>query len=435
MRKESVAEGGVWTWVRAGAPGVARAGARALGWCLLVGAMMSLGLFLAARALVRPAPGEWATRVPIGPAQIEVGVTPLIQWATTPWIARQLHGHSMPSRLGVVHLTWDEPSQQLPLQCQPCMLRSTSWGGEPLQLAEVQLSVQRQGTQLQGTLRSGAVQASWRGQLRAGALTLHISLPETPVREAFALFANALPEVGRAQIDGTLALDATLELPRQRLTVQPRLTGLAVSGLGTEAWVHARSQCARGLPTPPLGADSWLARAVIAAEDQRFYEHTGYDLVEMVQALQSNQEPDAPLRGASTLTQQVAKLLVTGGERSPLRKLRELLYAVEMEQTLGKARILNLYLEHAPWGATLCGAHAAAHAYFGQRADRLTPAQAVWLAAMLHSPAREGGRWRTSGQINQVREQWVARQVHALRKSQRLQLQNALAKAAWPGQR
>ena len=121
--------------------------------------------------------------------------------------------------------------------------------------------------------------------------------------------------------------------------------------------------------------------------------------------------------------------------RSPLRKLRELLYAVEMEQTLGKARILNLYLEHAPWGATVCGAHAAAHAYFGRRADRLTPAQAVWLAAMLHNPGLEARQWRTSGQINQVRAQWVARQVHALRKSQRQQLQDALAKAAWPGQR
>ena len=60
--------------------------------------------------------------------------------------------------------------------------------------------------------------------------------------------------------------------------------------------------------------------------------------------------PGTPLRGASTLSQQVAKLLVTGGERSPVRKLRELLYAVEMEQTLGKARILRLYLDNAPWG-------------------------------------------------------------------------------------
>ena len=74
-------------------------------------------------------------------------------------------------------------------------------------------------------------------------------------------------------------------------------------------------------------------------------------------------------RGGSTLTQQLAKLLVTGSERSAERKLRELLYAVEMEQTLGKARILQLYLDNAPWGAghLLCGAEAAARRYFKRR--------------------------------------------------------------------
>jgi monofunctional biosynthetic peptidoglycan transglycosylase len=104
----------------------------------------------------------------------------------------------------------------------------------------------------------------------------------------------------------------------------------------------------------------------------------------------------------------VAKLLVTGAVRSPVRKLRELLFAVEMEQTLGKARILHLYLDHAPWGATVCGAQAAAHTYFGKRADQLTAAQAVWLAAMLHNPAMEARQWRSTGQINQARAQWVA---------------------------
>ena len=170
-----------------------------------------------------------------------------------------------------------------------------------------------------------------------------------------------------------------------------------MQGLGTEAWAQAQSQCSQGLPASAkratLRADSLLARAVLAAEDQRFYEHPGYDLVEMNKALRSNQDDrkraQHPLRGASTLSQQVAKLLVTGGERSPVRKLRELLYAVEMEQTLGKARILHLYLSHAPWGATVCGAQAAAHTYFGKRADQLSAAQAVWLAAMLHNPALE----------------------------------------------
>ena len=181
----------------------------------------------------------------------------------------------------------------------------------------------------------------------------------------------------------------------------------------------------------PLGTDSLLARAVLAAEDQRFYEHPGYDLMEMNQALRSNQVEDAPLRGASTLSQQVAKLLVTGAERSPVRKLRELLFAVEMEQTLGKARILHLYLDHVPWGATVCGAQAAAHTYFGKRADQLTAAQAVWLAAMLHNPAVEARHWRTTGQINQARAQWVAGNLRPMSKAQRTKLINEIAKVIW----
>lgn len=210
---------------------------------------------------------------------------------------------------------------------------------------------------------------------------------------------------------------------------------MAVSGLGTETWAQAQSQCSRVLPAAMTGGnmlgDSLLARAVLAAEDQRFYEHPGYDLVEMNKALHNNQAKDANLRGASTLSQQVAKLLITGDERSPVRKLRELLYAVEMEQTLGKARILRLYLDHAPWGANVCGAQAAAHTYFGKRADQLTAAQAVWLAAMLHNPTMEVRHWQASGQINQTRAQWVAANLPHMRKAQRARLCNEIAKANW----
>ena len=140
-------------------------------------------------------------------------------------------------------------------------------------------------------------------------------------------------------------------------------------------------------------------------------------MVEVAHALRSNNQraiqtvsdtPRARLRGASTLSQQVAKLLVTGVERAPVRKLRELLYAVEMEQTLGKARILRLYLDNAPWGATVCGAQAAAHTYFAKRADQLTTDEAVWLAAMLHNPALEARRWAATGRINEPRALWVA---------------------------
>ncbi len=400
-------------------------------------AMLGLSaLLFTARAIVRPAPGDWATTLRVGPLKMDVGVAALVQWGSTPWIARQLHGHTLPTRLGEVRLAWDEANQQLQLHCQPCTLRSSSWGGEPIRLQDVRMTVRRNATELSGTLQSGAVTATWHGTMRPNGITLHIDVPSTQVADGYALFANAIPEVATTQIDGTFALKATLELPSKQLRVQPRLDGMAVSGLGTEAWAQAQSQCSRGLPAAMtranVRADSLLARAVLAAEDQRFYEHPGYDLVEMNKALRSNQAEDATLRGASTLSQQVAKLLVTGGERSPVRKLRELLYAVEMEQTLGKARILQLYLSHAPWGATVCGAHSAAHTYFGKRADQLTAAQAVWLAAMLHNPALEAQRWKARGSINLERAQWVAAGLRPLRRAERTQLLADLAEMGPP---
>ena len=94
----------------------------------------------------------------------------------------------------------------------------------------------------------------------------------------------------------------------------------------------------------------WLERAVIAAEDQRFAEHAGYDLAELRHAIEGNQRRDRAARGASTITQQLARLVYTGDERSLARKVRELLYAVEMERTLGKGRILRLYLAHRAVG-------------------------------------------------------------------------------------
>jgi hypothetical protein len=385
-----------------------------------------LVLFFVARAAIRPAPGAWATTVQVGPATVNIGVASLIWLSTTPWIAQQLDGHTLPSPAGPLRMGWDAKAQALTLHCQPCSLHSTSWGDAALRLPAVDVTVRRSGMLLQGTVAAGAVTATWHGQLSHTSLLLDMGLPDTPVRDGYALFADAIPELATVQIDGTFALRATLSLPSRTLTVEPRLVGMAVQGLGTDQWANAQSTCSRGLPPRAqkvaLGANSLLARAVIAAEDQRFFEHTGYDLVEVMHALRSNnrraaqamqatadaQPGAAGVRGASTLSQQVAKLLVTGGERSPVRKLRELLYAMEMEQTLGKARILRLYLDNAPWGATVCGAQAAAHSYFAKRADQLTKDEAVWLAAMLHNPAMEARRWAATGHINTERAQWVA---------------------------
>jgi membrane peptidoglycan carboxypeptidase len=180
-----------------------------------------------------------------------------------------------------------------------------------------------------------------------------------------------------------------------------------------------------------LTPESWLSRAVIAAEDQRFWDHPGYDIVEVAESFALNQDKQRIARGASTLSQQAARLLVTGGERSPARKLRELLYAVEMEQTLGKARILHLYLDNAPWGEGLCGADAAALHYFGVRANELRMTQAAWLAAMLHNPDMEAKRWAERGTIDTARAQWVLLGMRGMPRPRRMEIAEDIPLLDW----
>ena len=100
-----------------------------------------------------------------------------------------------------------------------------------------------------------------------------------------------------------------------------------------------------------------------------------------------------------------------------------------MEQTLGKARILQLYLDNAPWGGNLCGAEAAARRYFKRSARTLEPAQAVWLAAMLHKPQAVLEQWRRDGHIDAERIKWVAEGIRGISRNQREALLKGVAAA------
>jgi len=400
---------------------------------LVLAAACLLILYFGAKAMLAPLPGEWSTPLRIGPVRLQASVPTLIRLATAPWLAPLLQGRTVVARAGPVHLAWQAPTQTLVLRCNPCAVRAPGLGGEPLAFDELQLTIQRQGEQLSGEVSSGKVQASWRGNLQKDGLRLRLQLPMTQIADAYALFSVSIPELAQTRIEGRFALAATLSLPGGDFSVQPQVERFQVSGLGTEALANARSGCSE--TASRLTPESWLARAVVAAEDQRFYEHSGYDLAELAAALAHNQntrnEGHAG-RGASTLPQQLAKLLITGDERSPVRKLRELLYAVEMEQTLGKNRILRLYLAHAPWGPGICGAEAASQRYFGRPAHQLDPVQAAWLAAMLHNPGLESGRWAATRQINVARTQWVLLGMRSLPRKQRIRLAQAAGKLAWP---
>lgn len=131
-----------------------------------------------------------------------------------------------------------------------------------------------------------------------------------------------------------------------------------------------------------------LQHAVIAAEDSRFYEHSGIDWRQMELAFADAREESEPLRGASTITQQLIKNLFFTTHRNPARKAVEYTLAPAAELLLGKERILELYLNVAEWGPGVFGAEAAAQYHYGVPAARLTRDQAARLAACLPAPLR-----------------------------------------------
>ena len=135
------------------------------------------------------------------------------------------------------------------------------------------------------------------------------------------------------------------------------------------------------------GISIWLVRAVVNSEDARFFEHDGIDEKQTRIALTTALEDGHLGRGASTITQQLAKNLWLGEERTLWRKLREAILARRLER-LGKKRVLELYLNVAEWGDGIYGADAAARVWFGKSAADLMPEEAAVLAAMLPAPRR-----------------------------------------------
>ncbi|MEZ5938181.1 MAG: monofunctional biosynthetic peptidoglycan transglycosylase [Hyphomonadaceae bacterium] len=144
--------------------------------------------------------------------------------------------------------------------------------------------------------------------------------------------------------------------------------------------------------TPLKDISPHLVRAVIAAEDQRFCEHDGFDMVEIQKAIEAH-EQGRTLRGASTISQQTAKnvFLFQGG--GFFRKGLEAWFTVLIERMWSKPRIMETYLNVAEWGDGLFGAEAAAQARFGVSAKNLTSRQAALMAAVLPSP----NRWKIDG--------------------------------------
>jgi hypothetical protein len=399
-----------------------------LGLVLALALGVVLAVFVILRAL-QPAPGEWSRSVQIGPFTRELSMPAVLRIASHPFVLRLIEGRSFRTPYGMLHWHAVAAPNTWRAVCAPCTLPIGGLGREPVKLSRVELTVvpdmemNLQGHFALGDRQEGRepLQGRWSSRIERQQLVLQFSISNEPAVRAFALFPRDIPEFDRARIEGRVSVKAQWRWPSHEWEFKPRLEGLQVSGLGTEALLNALPACAAATDFGP-----WLPRAVIAAEDQRYYEHPGYDLQEIVAAWLGNQRSEAAVSGGSTLSQQLAKLIYTGDGRHHGRKLRELLYAVELDRTLGKQRLLHLYLAMAPWGDGQCGAQAASRHFFGKDAAELTPMEAVWLATLLHNPDRELALMGRRGDANRARIAWVAGHLRPASRRER----DALTKAA-----
>ena len=155
-----------------------------------------------------------------------------------------------------------------------------------------------------------------------------------------------------------------------------------------------------------------LVRAVLASEDAAFYGHQGFDFDELRKVLERTD--GRRLRGASTLTQQLAKNLFLSPDRTLARKVREALTTLALETALGKRRILEIYLNVIEWGPGVRGAGQAARHWFDKDVRELTPREAAFLATVIPNPVRFDF-YRRRGALTEAWEARVASVLELLR--------------------
>ena len=179
------------------------------------------------------------------------------------------------------------------------------------------------------------------------------------------------------------------------------------------SFMRIRAEEARRRGDEPRRVQRWvtygristnLKRAVLVAEDAAFWKHTGIDIEQIKESMEINVERMEFARGASTITQQLAKNLYLSPSKNPVRKVRELLIARRLEVELTKQRILEVYLNVIEWGNGIYGAEAAARTYFRKPASALTAEESARLAAAIINPrvlnpGRPTARLRTRQQM------------------------------------
>jgi monofunctional biosynthetic peptidoglycan transglycosylase len=202
----------------------------------------------------------------------------------------------------------------------------------------------------------------------------------------------------------------------------PDVRPLAAANPATTAFIDLREREAHDSGRAGRRVQRWigygrisphLKRAVLVAEDDAFWQHEGIDYLQLQQSIELDWARGELVRGASTITQQLAKNLYLSPSRNPLRKLRELLIARRLEVELKKRRILELYLNVIEWGDGIYGVEAAAQEYFNASAATLGPNESALLAGAIANPRRFSPAHPTPGLLR--RQQLILRRMGELR--------------------
>jgi monofunctional biosynthetic peptidoglycan transglycosylase len=237
---------------------------------------------------------------------------------------------------------------------------------------------------------------------------------------------TALPSRRRRRVWLALALLAAAYLGWEALT-WPNVSALAGENPETTAFIerYRRRAARQGKPAPQ---QRWvrasrisrhLGHAVLVSEDIEFFDHDGFSRRELRAALEQAWEDRELPRGASTITQQLAKNLWLSPSYNPLRKVKEAILTWQLERTLSKRRILELYLNVVEFGPGIYGAEAAARHYYGRSARGLSAHQAASLAAGLPRPtswhpgvtSRSYQRKVASIERRMRKARWLAREL------------------------
>jgi monofunctional biosynthetic peptidoglycan transglycosylase len=139
---------------------------------------------------------------------------------------------------------------------------------------------------------------------------------------------------------------------------------------------------------PLSHVSSYVIKAVIIAEDDKFWSHEGFDFEAMQKAIEKDIKKKQFAAGGSTISQQLAKNLYLSPSKNPVRKIKEAILTWRIERNISKKRIIELYLNVAEWGDGIFGIETAARRYYGKAASELTAKEAARLASVLPNPRR-----------------------------------------------